>query len=98
MERRLTEISSLSPGSDLLLGLLHVNLYKFRSNKDYMKFVVSQQDMIYFLDSCMLTVPEFIDPVFAKTSLKRSFSVSESERFRLVSAKTGSINSGTALW
>jgi hypothetical protein len=41
------------------------------------------------------TVPEFIDTVFAKTSPKRSFSVIENERFRLVSEKTGSINSGT---
>ena len=41
------------------------------------------------------TVPEFIDPVFAKTSPKRSFSVIENERFGMVFAKTGSINSGT---
>jgi hypothetical protein len=41
------------------------------------------------------TVPEFIGPVFAKTSLKRSFSVIENERFGLVFAKTGPINSGT---
>ncbi len=40
-------------------------------------------------------VPEFIDPVFAKTSPKRSFSVIENERFGLVFAKTGSIISGT---
>ncbi len=40
-------------------------------------------------------VPEFIDPVFAKTSQKRSFSVIENERLGLVSAKTGSLNSGT---
>jgi hypothetical protein len=33
-------------------------------------------------------VPEFIDPVFAKTSPKRSFSVTEKERFDLVFAKT----------
>jgi hypothetical protein len=38
-------------------------------------------------------VPEFIDPVFAKTSPNRSFSVIK--RFQLVFAKTGSINSGT---
>jgi hypothetical protein len=38
-------------------------------------------------------VPEFIDPVFAKTSLKRS--ITENERFGLVFVKTGSINSGT---
>jgi hypothetical protein len=40
------------------------------------------------------TVPEYIDPVFVKTSPKRSFSVIENERFGLVFAKTGSINSG----
>ncbi len=37
------------------------------------------------------TVPEFIDPVLAKTRPKRSFSVIENDVF----AKTGSINSGT---
>jgi hypothetical protein len=42
-------------------------------------------------------VPEFIDPVFAKTSSKRSFSMSENERFGLVFAKTGSINLGKDL-
>ncbi len=42
-------------------------------------------------------VPEFIDPVFAKTSRKRSLSVIENKRFRLVFAKTGSSNSGTVL-
>jgi hypothetical protein len=38
-------------------------------------------------------VPELIDPVFTKTSPKPSFSVIENERFGLVFAKTGSINS-----
>jgi hypothetical protein len=33
-------------------------------------------------------------PVFAKTSTKRSFSMIEKERFGLVFAKTGSLNSG----
>jgi hypothetical protein len=48
-------------------------------------------------------VSEFIDPVFAKTSPKGSFSIIESERFGLVLAKTavfatqGSINSGTGV-
>jgi hypothetical protein len=42
-----------------------------------------------------LPVPEFIDPVFAKTSPKRSICVTENERFGLVFEKTGSINSGT---
>jgi hypothetical protein len=41
------------------------------------------------------TVPEFIDPVFVKTSPKRSFAMTENEQFGLVFAKTGSIISGT---
>ncbi len=41
------------------------------------------------------TVLEFIDPVFVKTSPKRSFSITENEHFGLVFTKTGSINSGT---
>ncbi len=45
----------------------------------------------------MKTVPEIIDPVFAITSLKRSFCMTENERFGLVFKKTGSINSGTEL-
>jgi hypothetical protein len=45
--------------------------------------------------SASRSVPEFIDPVFAKTSPKRWFSVIENERFGLVFAKTGSIISGT---
>ncbi len=40
-------------------------------------------------------VPEIIDPVFAKTCPKRSFCMTEDERFGLVFVKTGSINSGT---
>ncbi len=43
------------------------------------------------------TVPEVIDLFFAKTSPKRSFSMTENERFGLVFANTGSISSGTAL-
>ncbi len=42
-------------------------------------------------------MPEFIDPVFTKTSPKRSFSVIQNERFGLVFAKTGFIISGTGL-
>jgi hypothetical protein len=40
-------------------------------------------------------VPEIIDPVFVKTSPKRSFCMTENKRFGLVFVKTGSINSGT---
>jgi hypothetical protein len=41
------------------------------------------------------TVPEFIDPVFTKTSTKRSFSLNRKRAFWLVFVKTGSIISGT---
>jgi hypothetical protein len=40
-------------------------------------------------------VPEFIDPVFVKTSPKHSFSVIENERIGLAFTKTGSIISDT---
>ncbi len=42
-------------------------------------------------------VPEFIDPVFVKTSPKRSFPVIQNERFWLVFVKTESIISGTGV-
>ncbi len=42
-------------------------------------------------------MPEFKDPVFAKTSLKGSFSIIENERFGLVFAKTRSMNSGSVV-
>ena len=45
----------------------------------------------------MRSVPEIIDPVFAKTSQYARFLLSENERFGLVFVKTGSINSGTGL-
>ncbi len=41
------------------------------------------------------TVSEIIDPVFTKTSPKRSFCMTENERFGLVFTKSGSINLGT---
>jgi hypothetical protein len=43
-------------------------------------------------------VPEFIDPVFTKTSPKRWFSLNRKRAFWLVFAKTGSIISGTAIY
>jgi hypothetical protein len=43
-------------------------------------------------------VPEFIDPVFTKTSPKRSFSLNRKRAFWLVFAKTGSIISGTGVF
>jgi hypothetical protein len=47
--------------------------------------------------SSKCTVPEIIDPVFAKTSQNARFLLSENERFGLVFVKTGSINSGTVV-
>ncbi len=44
------------------------------------------------------SVPEIIDPVFAKTSQNARFLLSENERFGLVFVKTGSINSGTVVF
>ncbi len=44
---------------------------------------------------------EFIDPVFATTSPKRSFSMTENVRFGLVFVNTGSINTdagGIVYW
>jgi hypothetical protein len=43
----------------------------------------------------MSSAPVIKDTVFAKTSPKRSFPMTEYERFGLVFVKTGSINSGT---
>jgi hypothetical protein len=43
-------------------------------------------------------VPEFIDPVFTKTSPKRSFSLNRKRALWLVFAKTGSIISGTGIY
>ncbi len=42
-----------------------------------------------------IPLPEFIDPVFTKTSPKRSSSLNRKRAFWLVFAKTGSIISGT---
>ncbi len=50
---------------------------------------------IYSLILNTISVPEFIDPVFTKTSPKRSFSLNRKQAFWLVFAKTGSIISGT---
>jgi hypothetical protein len=59
----------------------------------YSVFVASHYELALFGDDT--PVPEFIDPVFAITSPKRSFSMTENERFGIVFVKTGSINSGT---
>ncbi len=50
------------------------------------------------LEKPHLPVPEIIDPVYAKTSQNARFLLSENDRFGLVFVKTGSINSGTAIF
>jgi hypothetical protein len=58
-----------------------------------MLYITHVYCVCYFAISPM---PEFIDQV-AKTSPDRLFSLTENERFGLVFAKNGSINSGTFL-
>ncbi len=58
--------------------------------------IVNISEAVEFVNILMSLVPEFIDPIFAKTSPKRSFSASENQRFGLFFAKTGFINSNTA--
>ncbi len=67
----------------------------------FCQFVREFKKLLMCESPCCLnwcTVPEFIDLVFAKTSPKRSFSMSENEGFGLVFVKTGSINSGTGVY
>jgi hypothetical protein len=88
-------------------------IFNFSNIKVFIKGVVFYFFFHYFFQHCFIClpsdstvvedagnepVPEFIDPEFAKTSPKRSFSVIENERFGLVFAKTGSIISGTGHW
>jgi hypothetical protein len=58
-------------------------------------FVIPARQVTYLAES--IPVPQIIDPVFMKTSSKRSFSMTENERFGLVFANTGSTNSDTGL-
>jgi hypothetical protein len=48
----------------------------------------------HFHHHTLSPVPKFLDPVFAKTSLKRSFTVIDNERFGLVFAKNWVYNFG----
>jgi hypothetical protein len=45
-----------------------------------------------------ISVPEIIDPVFAKTSPKRPFCMTENERFGLVSRKRGTAGWSSDVW
>ncbi len=47
--------------------------------------------LVFLIKLELFRTRKFIDPVFTKTSPKRSFSVIENERFGLVFANTGSI-------
>ena len=77
------------------------NIYRFKRNGRVGFFLFSQERKTdeknngYVVFILKYPVPEFIDPVFTKTSPKRSFSVIQNERFGLVFEKTGSIISGT---
>jgi hypothetical protein len=51
-------------------------------------FVQQEQKNKFTAHAVCSPVPEIIDPVFAKTSPKRSFSMTEYERFGLVFMKT----------
>ncbi len=65
--------------------------------KQLMRWLTDQQTTLFqqTTDYMPSSVPEFIDPVFTKTSPKRSFSLNRKRAFWLVFAKTGSIISGT---
>jgi hypothetical protein len=68
--------------------------YKLYCVQKYGKYRVSK---FYPESSKFHPVPEFIDPVFTKTSPKRSFSLNRKRAFWLVFVKTGSIISGTGV-
>jgi hypothetical protein len=59
--------------------------------ESFLYFCIVSQTIFASLNAKTNPVPKFIDPVFAKTGPKRSFSLTENERFWLVFAKTGSI-------
>jgi hypothetical protein len=65
------------------------------SKKSTWKGTLRHQTLNVVYTGVFNTVPEIIDPVFAKTSQNARFLLSENERFGLVFVKTGSINSGT---
>jgi hypothetical protein len=62
--------------------------YAFHTLKTYTKHMQQSACFSLTLDLQLLSVPEIIDLVFAKTSSKRSFSMTEYERFGLVFPKT----------
>jgi hypothetical protein len=78
---------------------LETSLIDYKELAENFKISVARETMLLAPAHCAVSpkvpVPEFIDPVFTKTSPKRSFSMTERERFGLVFAKTGSIISGT---
>ncbi len=80
-----------------LIGFGHLLYVSRRANPDEPKR--GQRPCFYLLErQASEPVPEFIDPVFTKTSPKRSFSLNRKRAFWLVFAKTGSIISGTGFW
>ncbi len=70
----------------------------FGAGRGHTRWVESGWGVIRSEDARHCSVPEFMDPVVAKTSPKRSFSMTENGRFGLVFVKTGSITSGTIIY
>jgi hypothetical protein len=73
---------------------------KVAMNTFYQKLIAlagAQTPRAGWLNAERCTVPEIIDLVLAKTSPKRSFSMTEYSVLGLFSRKRGSINSGTGL-
>ncbi len=73
---------------------------RISNNSKHMYFLLFSRKFQYavqntFNPGTFTSVPEIIDPVFAKTSQNARFLLSENERFGLVFVKTGSIKSGT---
>ncbi len=70
-----------------------------RDENELKTTLVSDQRLSLSKNACFqkwaFSVPKFIGPVFAKTSSKRLFSLTENERFGLVLAKTRSITRKT---
>jgi hypothetical protein len=71
----------------ILVGMVHLLSAICFCISSYVHQQLHSLDCQHFVHYISL-VPEIIDPVFAKTSPKRSFSITEYERFGLVFTKT----------
>ncbi len=73
----------------------HEPKFFFNTLSMRLKGLFETTDVYVLQQSVLPPVPEFKDPVFTKTSPKRSFSLNRKRAYWLVFAKTGSIISGT---